>query len=258
MAGNWFFSVQSSSDGGQGTFSGTIIQNGPNISASWNTPGNSCAKTVALEGTLNANSITASLNGNGQIVSVTGTISTDGNSASGSYSVPGGCANADTGTWSGTRSGNGSAAPTNIAGNWSFLSTSSKVVGQVSFTGTVVQTGSGISGAFDISGTPCAQTGSLAGTLNANSITASLNENGQTISLSGTASSDGNSASGSYSASLGGCTNGDAGTWSGTRSTTGSGTGNNPNGTPAGTYSITVTATSGTVIHTTTVTLTVM
>ncbi|HEV7967941.1 MAG TPA: hypothetical protein VGP19_10240 [Candidatus Acidoferrales bacterium] len=55
-------------------------------------------------------------------------------------------------------------------------------------------------------------------TLNATSITASLNENSQAISLGGTLSSDGNSANGSYTAAAGGCTNGDAGTFVGTRS----------------------------------------
>jgi hypothetical protein len=145
-------------------------------------------------------------------------------------------------------------APINIAGNWTFSSTSSRFVAQRTFTGPIVQNGSSISGTLSISGSPCAQTGTLIGAVNASSITASLMENGQPVSLIGTVSSDGNSASGSYSAVAGGCTNGDAGTWTGTRSATGS----NPNGTPAGTYTITVTGTSGTVSHSTSVTLTVM
>jgi hypothetical protein len=147
-----------------------------------------------------------------------------------------------------------SPTPINIAGNWTILSASSKSVAQRTFTGPVGQNGSSISGSLSISGSPCAQTGTLTGAVNASSITASLMENGQPVSLAGTVSSDGNSASGSYSAAVGGCTNGDVGTWSGTRS----GTGSNPNGTPAGIYTITITATSSTVSHFTSVTLTVM
>jgi hypothetical protein len=147
-----------------------------------------------------------------------------------------------------------SPTPINIAGNWTILSASSKSVAQRTFTGPVGQNGSSISGSLSISGSPCAQTGILTGAVNASSITASLMENGQPVSLAGTVSSDGNSASGSYSAAVGGCTNGDVGTWSGTRS----GTGNNPNGTPAGIYTITITATSSTISHSTSVTLTVM
>jgi hypothetical protein len=147
-----------------------------------------------------------------------------------------------------------SPTPINIAGNWTILSTSTKFVAQRTFAGPVGQNGSSISGSLSISGSPCAQTGTLTGTMNASSLAASLVENGQPVSLAGTVSTDGNSASGSYTAAVGGCTNGDAGTWSGTRSATGS----NPGGTPAGTYTITVTGTSGTVSHSTSVTLTVM
>jgi hypothetical protein len=258
IAGNWTFVTTSSNFAAQTTITGTVAQNGPNISGSLNISGSPCAQTGGLTGTLNANSIAASLNENGQTISLAGTVSSDGNSASGTYSAPGGCTNDDAGTWSGTRSGNVSPTPVNIAGNWTFSSMSSKFVAQRTFTGTVVQTGSNISGSLNISGSPCAQTGNLTGTLNANSITASLNENDQAISLSGTVSSDGNSASGTYSAPVGGCTNGDAGTWSGTRSGTGSGTGGNPNGTPAGIYTIQVIAISGGVSHSATVTLTVV
>jgi hypothetical protein len=148
-------------------------------------------------------------------------------------------------------------APTvqiNMAGNWSISTTSAKFGIQRSLTGTIAQNGSTIFGSLNISGSPCAQVGSLSGSLNANMITASLIMNGQSVTLTGTVTADANSASGSYSAPVGGCTNGETGTWFGTRA----GVVGNPNGTPAGTYPITLNATSGGVSHSTNITLTVM
>src|SRR4029077_14802187 len=117
-----------------------------------------------------------------------------------------------TGTWSGTRS-----TPTNIAGNWNISTTSTKFLNQTALSGAIVQNGSNISGSLNISGSPCALVGGVTGTVNARSITASLNEDGQLLILAGIVSADGNSASGIYTAPAGGCTNGDAGTWSGSR-----------------------------------------
>lgn len=151
--------------------------------------------------------------------------------------------------------------PSNIAGNWTFSTKSSVYPLQTTIAGAVAQSGANFSGSLNISGTTCdpAGTGSVSGTMTGSSMTASLVENeadnnSQTISLNGTVSPDGNSASGSYAAAQGGCTNGDTGTWAGTRAASVG----NPNGTPAGTYSVTVNATSGSDVITTTVTLIVM
>jgi hypothetical protein len=170
------------------------------------------------------------------------------------FAFQGGCGTNSVNAVAPVSSGSSSATPINIGGNWSFSTTSSKFVGQTTISGTIAQNGSNITGSLNISGSPCAQAGSFAGTLNGNSISASLNENGQTVTLAGTVSADGNSASGNYTAPAGGCTNGDLGTWAGTKS----GTVSNPNGTPAGTYPITVTATSGSGSLSTIVSLTVM
>jgi hypothetical protein len=169
------------------------------------------------------------------------------------FAFQGGCGTNSVNAVAPVSSGSSSATPINIGGNWSFSTTSSKFVGQTTISGTIAQNGSNITGSLNISGSPCAQAGSFAGTLNGNSISASLNENGQTVTLAGTVSADGNSASGNYTAPAGGCTNGDLGTWAGTKS----GTVSNPNGTPAGTYPITVTATSGSGSLSTIVSLTV-
>jgi len=108
-------------------------------------------------------------------------------------------------------------ATPNIAGNWTFTATSSSFGTQYSGVGTVAQNGSTMSAALALSGTPCASSAALSGSLNGDSITMTLNENGQVVTLTGTVASNGNSASGSYSAAAGGCTNGDMGTWAGTR-----------------------------------------
>ncbi len=257
IAGNWIFTATSSSSVPI-TIAGLVTQNGSTFSGSMSISGSPCALTGSLSGTMTGNVITASLVENEtdatQTISLTGAVSSDGNLASGNYAAPaGGCTNGDAGTWSGTWT---QMAPVNIAGNWTFSTTSSDYPVQTAVTGTVTQSGPIFSGSMNISGTPCALTGSLSGTMTGDAISAFLAENEvdntQTISLTGTVSSDGNSASGSYSAPAGGCTNGDAGTWSGTRSVS------NANATPAGTYQITVSATSGNATINTTVTLTVM
>jgi hypothetical protein len=147
--------------------------------------------------------------------------------------------------------------PANVAGNWTISTTSSEFQVQSTLTGTVAENGPSISGSMNISGSPCAQTGTVFGAITGNAIMASLVENEpnsiqQTISLVGTVSSNGNSASGTYIAASGGCTNGDKGTWTGTSAQSGS------TGTPAGTYTLTVNATSGSAVIATTVTLVVM
>jgi hypothetical protein len=108
----------------------------------------------------------------------------------------------------------------NVAGNWTFTTKSSNLPSfgvQYSASGAVNQSGSAISGSLSLSGAPCATTSAFSGTLSANTIVATLDENGQQVILSGTISSNGASASGSYSAPAGGCTNADFGTWTATR-----------------------------------------
>jgi streptogramin lyase/single-stranded DNA-binding protein len=102
-------------------------------------------------------------------------------------------------------------------GNWQITSSSS-VYGIVSTaTGWITQSGNNLSGTMTLSGTPCATSGALTGTLSGNSLSLDLNENGQHVILTGTLAANGNSASGTYAAPEGGCTAGDRGTWSGTR-----------------------------------------
>ena len=127
--------------------------------------------------------------------------------------------------WSGCGgSGNSSpsAAVINLAGNWQ-ASTVSKLGYNTSLAGTLAQTGNQISGTMSISGSPCATSGSLTGTVTGLDLSLSLTEGVQSVSLSGTASADGNSISGTYQAPTGGCTNGDSGTFTATRITSAAG-----------------------------------
>jgi len=105
MAGTWQFSAQSSVFGLSFAVIGQITQNGNNVSGQLTVSGTPCATSAALSGTLSATGVMAmKLDENGQVVAFSGTLSVDGNSASGTYSAPsGGCTNGDKGMWSGQR-----------------------------------------------------------------------------------------------------------------------------------------------------------
>jgi uncharacterized protein (TIGR03437 family) len=108
--------------------------------------------------------------------------------------------------------------PGNMAGNWQFSGQSSLFGLSFSVTGQIAQSGNNVSGQLAVSGSPCATSAVLSGTVSSTSVMAmNLNENGQVVAFSGTLSSDGNSATGTYTAPSGGCTSGDKGTWSGQR-----------------------------------------
>jgi hypothetical protein len=118
--------------------------------------------------------------------------------------------------------GGGSTPQLNIAGNWQLTATSSKFGDQYEASGTFAQNGSQLSGSLDITGDPCASVAAFSGTLQGDPLNVMLDENTQEVTYMGTVTSDGNSASGSYTAPAGGCTNGDTGTWAGTRTSGGS------------------------------------
>ena len=105
MAGSWQFSGQSSIFGIEFSATGQIVQVGNAISGQLAISGTPCATSAAFTGTVSATgALTINLNENGQVVVFSGTLASDGNSASGTYGAPsGGCTNGDTGTWSGQR-----------------------------------------------------------------------------------------------------------------------------------------------------------
>ena len=122
-------------------------------------------------------------------------------------------------------------ATPDINGDWQ-LTAHSTVFG-LTFTasGYITQTANQITGYLTISGSPCVPITNIGGSWytpqsafsgtvsSAGVLNATLDENGQLVSFSGTVSADGNSVSGTYMAPSGGCTNGDRGTWTAARPT---------------------------------------
>lgn len=105
MAGGWKLAAQSTLFGFSFTASGLIAQDGGTLSGQFTLNNDPCGTTAIFGGTLSGNNVTLRVNENGQSVTFLGTLSADGNSASGTYSSPaGGCTNADFGTWTGNRS----------------------------------------------------------------------------------------------------------------------------------------------------------
>jgi uncharacterized protein (TIGR03437 family) len=104
FTGYWTFTARSSVYGFQSGASGQLTQTGNNISGQLSLSGTPCASSAAASGTVSGSSLSMTLNENGQLVTFSGTISSDSNSASGTYvAPPGGCTNGDYGTWSGVR-----------------------------------------------------------------------------------------------------------------------------------------------------------
>jgi len=104
IAGNWQFMGNSTRFGYTFTANSQINQTGSSISGTLNLSGSPCAQTADFSGSLNGMSLNAAVNESGQNTLFTGTVSTDGNSLSGTYTAPsGGCTNGDAGTWSGSR-----------------------------------------------------------------------------------------------------------------------------------------------------------
>jgi hypothetical protein len=111
LAGNWQFTYTSSKTG-SAIVSGTLTQNGSSVSGTMTITG-SCATSGMISGTLSGYGLTATLTETSpETISITGTVATNYNSASGTYQVmsaTGACAAAsgDSGTWTGTRMSSG-------------------------------------------------------------------------------------------------------------------------------------------------------
>jgi hypothetical protein len=104
LSGYWTFAAQSSVYAFESEASGQLTQSGNNISGQLSLSGTPCASSAALSGTVSGNSLSMTLNENGQLVTFSGSVSSDSNSASGTYvAPPGGCTNGDYGTWSGVK-----------------------------------------------------------------------------------------------------------------------------------------------------------
>lgn len=104
LTGYWTFTAQSRVYGFQSGASGQLTQSGNNISGQLSLSGTPCAISASATGTVSGSSLSMTLNENGQLVTFSGSVSSDSNSASGTYVAPlGGCTNGDSGTWMGSR-----------------------------------------------------------------------------------------------------------------------------------------------------------
>ena len=110
-----------------------------------------------------------------------------------------------------------------LAGTWDFTYVSS-TSGSATVSGTFTQTMGAFSASVALTGT-CSSSGMISGTVSGSAITGTLTEaSPETISVMGTLSASGNTASGTYQvmSATGACAaaSGDTGTWSGTRTAT--------------------------------------
>ncbi|MGA3104658.1 MAG: hypothetical protein ABSD53_09275 [Terriglobales bacterium] len=99
VAGNWQFNGHSSVSDQDITGSTTIQQKGSSVTAGAITVnGTTCTPMASSSGSIIGTTITIQMSLGNQVLDMTGTINSAGNSASGSYT--GGCTIGDFGTWS--------------------------------------------------------------------------------------------------------------------------------------------------------------
>jgi len=101
--------------------------------------------------------------------------------------------------------------PQDISGHWQMVATSDVYGLHVPLDGVLsMAPGDRISGTLSVSGSPCATTAVITGTVASGRIAADLQEGQQSVAFVGTVSNDGSSASGTYTSPVGGCTAVDA------------------------------------------------
>jgi N-acetylneuraminic acid mutarotase len=204
IAGNWQFTANSTTFGTRDTISGSLLQNGGAITGNMVIANSPCAIQGAITGTESGDSFTGTLNEAGQEVSLSASVSSDGNSVSGTYQAPaGGCTDGDAGTLSGQRyaalagfysgafqSNNNSLAPFNI----------SATIGQSSQGNLTV--------AAAITGSLCFTSLNLTGVLAGASLVVSGTDSaGNALTLTGTSNVEGTSLSLNYQVTAGACAN---------------------------------------------------
>lgn len=103
-----------------------------------------------------------------------------------------------------------------LSGNWQIgLQPSAPATGTPTESGFLVQTGDSLTGQFVFAGqTQCAGLGSAQGTISGGNVEITLTQTGQTVTLTGTAASDGSTMGGTYAVLDSGCGDGTStGTW---------------------------------------------
>jgi hypothetical protein len=93
---------------------------------------------------------------------------------------------------------NSSSSSANFTGIWQFTGNSTTFASTFTGTGSLQQNGNSLAGQINLSGSPCATTAPLSGTVNSTSLTFQLQEGSQTVSFTGSANSSVSSVSGNY------------------------------------------------------------
>jgi len=113
--------------------------------------------------------------------------------------------------------GGSSAPPGPVSGTWSFQANSTVFGVFVGF-GDLTQTGSNVTGSVTFSDNPCFTTATVNGVVSGTNFTVQIQQNGETLNLTGTFDASFTSVTGTYTSPLNACTDGDHGTWAANRS----------------------------------------
>jgi len=203
--GNWQFIETSNTFGTQDTVAGSLLQNGGAVTGNMFIYNSPCAVkgiTYPLTGTESGDSFSGTLNEAGQEVSLSATVSSDGNSISGTYQAPaGGCTNGDAGTLSGQRYAS-------LAGTYSgaFQSNNSSLA-PFNISAMITQDSQGnLTAAATITGSPCLASMNLTGTIAGELLAVEGSDPaGNVLAIGGTANLSGTSLSLSYQVTGGSC-----------------------------------------------------
>jgi len=126
--------------------------------------------------------------------------------------------------------GCGSSSAANLNGSWHFTLKSSADGNTYNGTASITQskqpvntTGAGslehmLTGVLKFTANPCATAAPMSGTITVSSVILTITEDGQPVSLTGSANATFTAMSGSYTAPFGGCTGGDFGSWTASKS----------------------------------------
>jgi hypothetical protein len=208
VTGNWEFTATSTVfSATSSTIVGAFRSTGAQLSGTLHISGSPCfdfSTNLVVTGTLNGTA--ASLNSspvNGHTVSVRMTVTTDGSSASGTYSVAGGCAAGDTGNITGFR------VPP-VTGGWGGAFTDSEGR-QIGVSASLQQGAAEANGFFPLTGTTqftnsvCFTSGTVNGSLAGTFAVADITTNNGTIQFEGRIDWAANALNGDYFISDGSC-----------------------------------------------------
>ena len=217
LTGNWQISATSALAGPGGVLAGSIAQSGTALSGVMHIYNSLCydfMTSIPFTGVMTSGT-TATVTTTavqGQIITANLNAAVDGNSATGTYGIAGGCANGDTGTLMGYK-------VKSLSGTWKGSFTDG--VFQIAITAVLTQSGPDAAGYYHLTGTasfsgsPCFATGTISsGTsaVNGGAVVLYMTTSNGTVSASGMISDlpFANTLSGEYSV-IGGTCAGDAG-----------------------------------------------